>query len=86
LEVCIGLDPVEELGVAVAVEGARLVGDARRRLALLPLTAIDGEHLVVFLRLNPPDAHDAQERFRLGSHGVLREVELERLRCFGADQ
>ena len=80
------LDAVEELGVAVAVECARLVGDAGRRLSLLPLAAVDGEHLVVALRLDPPDPDDAQERFGFGPHGVVGEVDLQKLPCIGAQK
>jgi hypothetical protein len=85
-EIGIGLDPVEELGVAVAIERARLVGDAGRGLSLLPLAAVDGEHLVVAFGLDPPHPHDAHERFWLAADGLVREVDFQRLRGASAQQ
>jgi hypothetical protein len=83
-EIGVGLHPVEELGIAVAVERARLVGDAGRGLSLLPLPAVDREHLVVAFRLDPPDADHAHERFRLGADGLVGKVDFERLPRAGA--
>src|SRR5262245_35492741 len=73
------LHAIEELGIALAIERARLVGDAGRSLAFLPLPPVDGEHLVVALRLDPPDADDVHERGRVGTDRLVREVELQRL-------
>src|SRR5262249_49281750 len=55
-------------------------GDAGRGLAFLPLPAVDRQHLVVALGLDPPDADDVNERARITTDGILREVELERPR------
>src|SRR5262249_10026445 len=85
-EIRIGLNPVEEFGIAVAVKRARLVGDAGGGLSLFPLPAIDDQHFVVAVALDPPDADDAHERFRLGADGLIRKVDLERLRRVGAQQ
>jgi hypothetical protein len=40
-EIGVGLDPIKELGVALAVERARLIRHTRRGLSFLPLAAID---------------------------------------------
>ena len=45
-EIGVGLDAVEEFGVAIAVKRARLVGDAGRGLALFPLPSVDDQDLV----------------------------------------
>ena len=79
-EIGVGLHPVEEFGIAVAIERARLVGDAGCGLPLLPLPAVDGQHLVVAFALDPPDADDAHERFRLGADGLVGKIELQGLR------
>src|SRR4051794_4029235 len=60
-EVRIGLNTVEKFGIAVAVDGARLVGDAGRRLALLPLPPVDRQHLLVSVLLDAPDPHHGNE-------------------------
>ncbi len=76
----VGLDAIQELGIAVAVESARLVGDSGRGLAFLPLPAVDDQHLVVAIGFDPPNADDAQERLRLAANGLVREIDLDGLR------
>ena len=78
-EIRIGLNPVEEFGIAVAVERARLVRDAGRGLSLFPLPPIDDQHFVVAVVLDAPDADDADERFRLGADGLVRKVDFQGL-------
>jgi hypothetical protein len=78
-EIRISLNPVEEFGIAVAVERARLVRDAGGGLSLFPLPAIDDQHFVVAVALDPPDANDAHERFRLAADGLVGKVDFQGL-------
>src|SRR5215470_15314353 len=66
-EIGIGLHPVEELGVSLAIDRPRLVGHSRRRLSLFPLPAIDRQYLVVAFGLDPPDTYHVEEGGRLGA-------------------
>src|SRR4051794_34834586 len=80
------LHAVEELGIALAVQGPRLVGDAGGGLAFLPLAAVDSEDLVAAFGFNPPDADHVYKRACIGADCVVREVELQWLSRCRADQ
>src|SRR4029450_9838644 len=80
-EIRIGLHPVEKLGVALAVQHARLVGDPGGGLPFLPLTAVDRQHLVPAFIFNPPNADDAHEGLWFGTHGIVGKLDLHGLLC-----
>jgi hypothetical protein len=48
-------------------------------LALLPLAAIDDKDLLAVIVLDPPEAHDRYERFRLGANDLPRQINGRRL-------
>ncbi len=77
--VCIGLHAIEELCVTFAIKCTRLIGDACRGLAFLPLAAIDDKDLLSVIVLDPPEADDRYERLRLGAGGFTREIDCCRL-------
>src|SRR5262249_29096502 len=77
---------VEELGIALAVERSRLVGNTDRGLAFLPLAPVDRDHLLAVVGLDPPDADDVDERGRLGTDRVVGEIEPERVRHRRAEE
>ena len=75
----VGLHAIEELCVTFAIKCTRLIGDACRRLTLLPLAAIDDKDLFSVLVLDPPEADNRYERFRLGAGRFTREIDCCRL-------
>jgi hypothetical protein len=85
-EIRIGLNPVEEFGIAITVECACFVRDAGCGLSFFPLPSIDDQHLVVALALDPPDTDHADERFRLGADGLVRKVDFQGLPGTGVCQ
>src|SRR5260370_29396553 len=81
--VSIGLDPIEKLGIALAVKGSCLVGDAGGGLSLFPLSPIDSQDVFPAFAFDPPDADDGHERLRLRADRLTRKVYLSRLLCRG---
>src|SRR6185369_2357988 len=79
-EVGEGLDVVDELFVAGAIDGTRLVRQAAGRLAALPLPAVDEEDLLTGVGGNRPVADDRQEVGGLGSFFFGRQIDFDRLR------
>src|SRR4029453_5599870 len=67
-KVGVGLNPIEKLGIALAVERTRLGGNAGGGLAFLPLPPIDREDFLAALILDPPDADDGHQSLRLGAN------------------
>src|SRR5271166_1728916 len=65
---------VEELGVTLTVNGARLVGESGRGLALLPFAAVYGHHPLVAVADDHPIAHDRGESGGLRAHGLGGEI------------
>src|SRR4029077_16994617 len=50
---------------------------SRRRLALLPLPPVDREHLPPLVVLDPPEADDGHQQFRLGTDGFVGEIDCQ---------
>src|SRR5207302_10943207 len=72
-KVSVGLDAIEEFRVPFAVKRPRLVGDTRRRLSLLPLPPINGEHPFAIVVLDTPNAYYRHEGLRFGAASFARE-------------
>src|SRR5262249_41504712 len=80
------LNAVEKFGIAVPVQGARLIGDAGGGLTLLPLPPVNDQDFVVTVVLDAPDTDDAHERFQLHSDGLVRKVNFQRFCRVSAGQ
>src|SRR6266446_7484163 len=75
-EVGVGLHIIEKLGVALAIDGPRLVRQVGGGLTLLPTPAVDDEELVVALRTNRPEPDDREKALGFGTDRLVREVKL----------
>src|SRR4029450_1282276 len=76
-----GLQPGEGFGLWLAVQRTRLLGDPGGGLPFLPLTAIDRQHLVSALIVNPPKADDTHEGLLFGTYSVIGKCNLHGLLC-----
>src|SRR6185503_12989128 len=72
------LDAFDEFLVARAIELACLVREAARRLAALPHSAVDEEHVLARVPLHQPTTDHRRERLWLAPRSLARKADLGR--------
>src|SRR4029079_1604617 len=75
------LNPIEKLGVALAVQRSRFVGESGGGLPFFPLPTIDGEDVFSTFAFDAPNADDRYERLRIRTNRFIGKFELHRLSC-----